>query len=186
MLLTKVTNLVGQTIITNSQSGFQAYSNYAAKTITSRPFSARMGASSQILIEAFRSALRIKEVHVNILYNTGFDTSSENALYHGMRILTSIIQYLIIRQPLLLIGIPGLAILWIGVMSLILLMDIYNNTKVIAIGLCLLSVATNTIGLFILLTSIILYTLSNISKETLLQSKQMNNFNRYMNVGTKP
>jgi hypothetical protein len=66
-------------------------------------------------------------------------------------------------------------------------MDIYNNTKVIAVGLGLLTVATNTIGLVILLTSVILYTLSNISKETSLQIKQMNNnFNHSMNVGTKP
>jgi hypothetical protein len=87
-------------------------------------------------------------------------------------------------------GIPGLAILSIGVMSLLLLIDIYNNTKEIAVGLGLLTVASTTIGLFILLTSIILYTLSNISKEVLLQSKlqskQMNNFNRSMDVNTKP
>jgi glycosyltransferase involved in cell wall biosynthesis len=187
MFLTKVTNFIGQTTITDSQSGFRAYSNYAAKTLTSMPFSAGMGASSQILIEAFRSGLRINEVQVNISYNTGFDTSSENALSHGIMVLTSIIQYIIIRRPLLLIGIPGLAILSIGVMSLLLLMDIYNNTKVIAVGLGLLTVATTTIGLVILLTSVILYTLSNISKEASLQSRQMNNnFNRSIDVETKP
>jgi hypothetical protein len=186
MLLTKVTNLVDQIIITNSQSGFRTYSNYAAKTIAFMLFSARMGASLQILIEAFRSRLRIKKVHVNISYNTGFDSSSENALSHGMRVLTSTIQYLIIRRLLLLIGTLGLAVLSIRVMSLLLLMDIYNNTKVIAVGLGLFTVVTNTIGLFILLTSIILYTLSNISKEALLQSKQMNKLNRYMTIGTKP
>jgi glycosyltransferase involved in cell wall biosynthesis len=183
-LLTKVTNIMGQTTITDSQSGFRAYSNYAAKILVSMPFSAGMGASSQILIEAFRRELRIKEISVNISYNTGFDTSSENALSHGLRVLMSIIQYVIIRRPLLLIGIPGIAILSIGVMSLLSLIDIYNNTKVIAVGLGLLTIATNTIGLFIILTSIILYTLSNISKEASLQSKQMNNFNRSMDVGT--
>ena len=187
MLLTKITNFIGQTTITDSQSGFRAYSNYAAKTLASMPFSAGMGVSSQILIEAFRIGLRIKEVHVNISYNTGFDTSSENALYHGMKVLASIIQYIIIRRPLLLIGIPGLAILSIGIISLLLLMDTYNNTKIIAVGLGLLTVATTTIGLVILLTSVILYTLSNISKEVSLQSKQINNnFNRSMDVRTKP
>jgi glycosyltransferase involved in cell wall biosynthesis len=186
MLLTKVTNFMSQRTITDVTTGFRAYSNYAAKTLAIMPFSAGMGASSQIIIEAFSCGLRIKEVHVNISYNTGFDTSSENALAMGMRILKSIVQYVTIRRPLLLIGIPGLAILSIGVMSLLLLMDIYNNTKVIAVGLGLLTVATSTIGLVILLTSIILYTISYISKEASLQNKQMNNFNRSMDVGTKP
>ena len=186
MLLTKVTNFMAQTTITDATTGFRAYSNYAAKTLASMPFSAGMGASSQILIEAFRSGLRIEEIHVNISYNTGVDTSSENALAMGMRILKSIVQYVIIRRPLLLIGIPCLAILSIGVIRLLLLMDIYNNTKVIAVGLGLLTVATSTIGLVIILASIILYSLSNISKEALLQNRQMNNFTRSMDVDTKP
>jgi hypothetical protein len=169
----------------DSQSGFLAYSNYAAKTLASMPSSAGMGACSEILIEAFRGRLRIKEVQVNnISYNTGFETSTENPLFNRMSVLTFIIQYTVIRRPLLLIGIPSIAILSIRVRSLLSLIDIYNNTKVIAVGLDLFTVATNTIGLFILLTFIILYTLSNISKEVALQSKQMHNFNRSMDVGT--
>ena len=146
----------------DSQSSFLDYSNYAAKTLTSMPFSTGIGACSQILIEAFRGGRRIKEVQVNISYNTGFDTS-ENPLSHGIRALTYIIRYTIIRR-LLLIEISGISILSIGVMSLLSLMEIYNNTKVIAVGLGLFTVATNTIGLFILLTSIILYTLSTSQK----------------------
>ena len=57
MVLTKITNFMGQTTITDSQSGFLAYSNYAAKTLVSMSFSAGMGACSQILIEAFRGGL---------------------------------------------------------------------------------------------------------------------------------
>jgi glycosyltransferase involved in cell wall biosynthesis len=186
LFLTKVTNFMAKTTITDATTGFRAYSSYAARTLASMLFCSGMGASSQILIAAFRSGLRIQEVQVNILYKTGFDTSTKNALSHGMRNLTSIIQYITIRRPLLLIGIPGLAILSVGVMSLLLLMDIYNNTKVITVGLGLLTVASSTIGLVVILASVILYTLSNISKEMLLQSKQMDNFHRATDVGTKP
>ena len=82
-----------------------------ARTIASMPFSSGMGASSQILMEAFRSGLRIAEVPVNVSYSTGVDTSSKNALVHGLGDLTSIIRYITIRRPLSLIGIPGLTIL---------------------------------------------------------------------------
>ena len=108
-MLTKVTNFMSQTTISDATTGFRAYSHHAAKTIASMPFSPGMGASSQILIEAFRSGLRIVEVPVNISYITGVNTSSQNAVTHGLRILTSIIRYIAIRRPLSLIGIPGIA-----------------------------------------------------------------------------
>jgi hypothetical protein len=125
------------------------------------PFSAGMRARSEILTETFRIGLRIKEAHVNT-------------------------QYVTIRRPFFLIGIPSLAILAIGAMSLLLLMDKYNNTKMITLGLGLLAVATSTICLVVLLFYIILYTLFNISEQALLQSKQMKNFNRIMDDDAKP
>jgi glycosyltransferase involved in cell wall biosynthesis len=90
-LLTKVTNFVAQTSISDATTGFRAYSNPAARALASSSFSPGMGASSQILMEALRSGLRVKEVPVNISYETGFDTSTQNAVNMGLGILTSII-----------------------------------------------------------------------------------------------
>jgi hypothetical protein len=161
VLLTKVTDFMTKTTVMDAISGFRAYSNYASKSLLTMLFSAGIRASSQILIETFRNRLRIKEAHVNI-------------------------QYVTIRRPFLLIRVPSLAILTIGVMSLLLLMNIYNNTRMINVGLGLLAVATSTIGHVVLLFYIILYTISNISEESLLQSKQMDNFNRIMHANAKP
>ena len=155
VLLTKVTDFVTKITIMDATSGIRAHSSYVPKSPLTMPFSAGMRASSEILTGTFRNGLEIKEAHVNT-------------------------QYVTIRRPLFLIGIPSLDILAIGVMSLLLLMDIYNNTKMITLGLGLLAVATSTICLAVLLFFIILYTLSNISDEALLQSKQMKNFNRIM------
>jgi glycosyltransferase involved in cell wall biosynthesis len=163
-LLTKVTNFVAQTTISDATTGFRAYSNHAAKILASLPFSAGMGASSQILMEAFRSGLRIREVPVNILYHTGVDTSTQNSISMGMGILTSIIRYITIRRPLSLIGIPGLVILSVGIGSLFLMLDIFNATRNIPTGLGMFTVATAVLGLFLLMTSVILYTLSRILK----------------------
>lgn len=163
-MLTKVTNFMARTTISDATTGFRAYSNYAARTIGSKAFSPGMGASSQILMEAFRSGLRVKEVPVTILYKTGVDTSSQNAMSMGFRILTSIIRYITIRRPLSLIGIPGLAILSIGVACLFLLLDIFNATRIIPTGLGMLTVGTAVIGLVLLMTSVILYTISKLFK----------------------
>jgi glycosyltransferase involved in cell wall biosynthesis len=161
-MLTKVTNFMAQTTISDATTGFRAYSNRAARTLGSMAFSSGMGASSQILMEAFRSGLRIVEIPVNISYTTGVDTSRHNAFTMGLGILTSIIRYITIRRPLSLIGIPGLVILSIGVTGLFLLLDIFNSTRMIPIGLGMFTVATSTMGLVMLMTSVILYTMSKL------------------------
>jgi hypothetical protein len=174
-VLTKVTNFMAQTTISDATTGFRAYSNRAAKTIASMAFSPGMGASSQILMEAFRSGLLIEEVPVNISYRTGVDTSRQNAISMGMKILSSIIRYITIRRPLSFIGIPGLVILSIGVACLFLLLDIFNNTRFIPTGLGMLTIATSVIGLVLLLGSMFLYTLSSVSKEILTHIRGIDN-----------
>ena len=106
-----------------------------------------MGASSQVLMEAFRSGLRIKEISVNILYRTGVDTSTQNSISMGMGILTSIIRYITIRRPLALIGIPGLVILSVGIGGLFLILDIFNTSRSIPTGLGMFTVTTAILGL---------------------------------------
>ena len=184
-LLTKVTNFVAQTTISDATTGFRAYSNHAARVLTSMGFSPGMGASSQMLIEAFRSGLRIKEVHVNISYGTGVDTSTQNAISMGMGMLTSIIRYITIRRPLSLIGIPGLTILSLGVAGLFLLLDIFNATRAIPSGLGMFTIATVVIGLVLLLSSFFLYTLSTISKEVLLRTRENRSYAETKSLGSK-
>jgi glycosyltransferase involved in cell wall biosynthesis len=163
-VLTKVTNFMAQTTISDATTGFRAYSRHAARILASLGFSPGMGASSQILIEAFRSGLRIKEVNVKILYGTGVETSTQNAVSMGMGILTSIIRYITIRRPLSLIGIPGLAVLCLGVAGLFMLLNIFNATRAIPSGLGMFTIATVVIGLVLLMTSVILYTVSRLLK----------------------
>ena len=133
-----------------------------------------MGAGSQIIMEAFRSGLRIEEIPVKITYGTGVATSSQNAVVHGLGVLTSIIRYITIRRPLSLIGIPGLAILSLGVAGLFMILDIFNATRFIPVGLGMFTVATTVIGLVILLGSLFLYSLSTISKQILAHKADTN------------
>jgi hypothetical protein len=167
-VLTKITNFMAQTAISDATTGFRAYSNQAARTLASMPFSSGMGASSQILMGAFRSGLKIAEIPVIISYVTGVGTSSQNALVHGLGDLTSIIRYITIRRPLSLIGIPGLAILTVGIAGLFMIFDIFNATRIIPTGLGMFTVATSVIGLVILLGSLFLYSLSTVSKQLLM------------------
>jgi hypothetical protein len=171
--LTRVANFMASTGITDVTTGYRAYSRDAAKTLTMMKFSSDMGASSQILIEAHRSRLRIVERQVNISYETGFDTSTQNAVTMGMNILTSIIRYIVIRRPLSLIGIPGLAILALGVIGLFLLLDTFEANRSIPTGLGMFTVATVVIGLVVLLSSFFLYSLSSISRQIVFRPESV-------------
>ena len=75
---------------------------------------------------------------------------------------TFIIRYIAIRRPLSLIGIPGLAILTIGITGLFLILDIFNTTRMFPVGLGMFTVATTIIGLVLLMTSVILYTMAKL------------------------
>jgi glycosyltransferase involved in cell wall biosynthesis len=167
-MLTRVTNFMTQTTISDATTGFRAYSRRAAIIMASTAFSPGMGASSQILMEAFRSGLRILEIPVNISYATGVHTSTHGPLTMGMSILTSIIRYITIRRPLSFIGIPGLIILSVGAVCLLLLLDNFNSTRMIPTGLGIFTVATVIIGLVLLMTSVILYTMSKLLDSQIL------------------
>jgi glycosyltransferase involved in cell wall biosynthesis len=183
--LTRIANYMADTGVTDVTTGFRAYSKHAAKTLATMRFSSDMGASSQILIGAHRSGLRVKETQVNISYGTGVKTSTQNAISMGTGILTSIIRYVAFRRPLSLIGIPGLAILILGVAGLFLLLDIFNATRAIPVGLGMFTVATVVIGLAILLNSLFLYTLSSISREIPLQFEESRKIKEVISRATK-
>jgi hypothetical protein len=171
-MLTGITNMMAHTTITDATTGFRAYSNHAARFLTEMRFTSSMGASAQILIEAHRSGLRIKETQVHISYGTGFDKSTQNAVSMGADILSSIIRYITIRRPLALIGLPGLAILCMGTVGLFLLLDTFGITRAIPIGLGMFTVGTVIVGMVLLLSSLFLYALSTISKDVLSHARQ--------------
>jgi hypothetical protein len=81
---------------------------------------------------------------------------------------TSIIRYITIRRPLSFIGIPGLIILSVGAVCLLLLLDNFNSTRMIPTGLGIFTVATVIIGLVLLMTSVILYTMSKLLDSQIL------------------
>jgi Glycosyl transferase family 2 len=176
-MLTGITNMIAHTTITDATTGFRAYSSRAARFLTEMKFTSSMGASAQILIEAHRSGLRISEIQVNISYGTGFDKSTQNAVSMGANIFTSILRYVAVRRPLALIGIPGVAILFVGAIGLFLLLDIFSVTRAIPIGLGMFTVGTVIIGTVLILSSLFLYALSTVSRDVLLHAKDTSNIN---------
>jgi len=90
--------------ITDSQSGFRAYSRRALESLNITEDG--MGASTEILLKAGEAGLRMGEVPISVGYHEG--SSTHNPVAHGLGVVLSTVKHLSIRHPLLAFGVPGL------------------------------------------------------------------------------
>jgi len=162
-MLDKFTNMASDMPFRDTQSGFRAYSKKAIEKIN---FSSNgFGADSEILINASNKQLIISEEKITVLYNTGDKTSTHNPVSQFVTVVNSLIELIAIRRPLKFLGIPGLLILFFGIYYSILVITIFNETRYFSIPSTLVAVTSLTIGLLLLLISIILFAINRAMKQ---------------------
>ncbi|KKH49578.1 glycosyltransferase family 2 protein [Methanosarcina sp. 1.H.A.2.2] len=102
-ILDKVTVLNSGIKITDSQSGFRAF---AASTKDVFRFNATgMAIESEMLADAGRAGLRVKEVEIRVRYDV--DGSTENPVRHGLGVLFRIFKDIEYNKPLYCFTLPG-------------------------------------------------------------------------------
>jgi len=159
--LTKIANVSMNENLTDSQSGFRAYSRKVLSEMI--PSDVGMGVSTEILIKASKSKFKIVEVPITVLYEG--DTSTHNPVSHGTSVLLSTIKFTSIEHPLKFYGIPGIILLGIGLFFVLWTMQYYGQYKVFHITLAAISIGTTVFGLVFLTTGILLYSLVNVVRE---------------------
>jgi glycosyltransferase involved in cell wall biosynthesis len=163
-LITKMVNGSAKNGVTDSQSGFRAYSHLALDRLNF--FEDGMGASVEILLKASKTDLRIVEVPSTCKYNTGdVETSSENPLTHGIGVVFSLIRLIVEERPLLFLGIPSLLCLLAGAGFGLWMLQIYATQKTIETNVALASFSFIIIGFFMLSTAITLYAITRIAEK---------------------
>jgi glycosyltransferase involved in cell wall biosynthesis len=160
-LITKMVNGSAKNGVTDSQSGFRAYSASALDKLNF--FEEGMGASVEILLRASKTDLRIVEVPSTCRYNTGDATSSENALTHGLGVMWSLMRLIVEERPLLMLGVPSLIFLLAGLGFGSWMLQNYTVTHMIQTNIALASMGFILIGFFLLSTAITLYAISRVS-----------------------
>ena len=164
-ILDKITNLAADLPFEDTQSGFRAYSRKALESIT---FSVTgFGVDAEILIDASRKKLKISEVPVYVIYNTGGKTSTKNPISHTTSVVTSLIELIAIRRPLTFLGIPGLILIILGIIFTIVVLALFNETRYFSIPYTLLSVGSLLIGVILALMSDVLYSISKASNRNI-------------------
>ena len=160
-VITKITNASIKEQITDSQSGFRAYSKKVVDELN--PSELGMGISTEILIKASTKNFKITEVPIKILYSG--DTSTHNPISHGSSVILSTIKYTSIEHPLKFYGIPSIIFFIIGISFTYLSAQYYAEIGRLSTNLTIVAAGTVLIAVVLLITSILLYTLVSVVRE---------------------
>lgn len=159
--LTSLANASTDVKVTDSQSGFRAYSNKVLKEIV--PSDYGMGVSTEILIKANNKKFRIAEVPITILYEG--DTSTHNAVSHGASVILSTMKFVSIEHPLKFYGLPGIIFLAIGLFFIVWTIQEFAHSRQIITNISLIGIGAIIMGTMLTMTSIMLYSLVNVVRE---------------------
>ena len=160
-VITQVTNASLKKKLTDSQSGFRAYNKQALTQIS--PSEMGMGISTEILIKASSKGLRIAEIPITILYHD--DASTHNPVSHGTSVLVSTIKFTSIEHPLKFYGIPSIIFLIIGSAFTYSAVQYYVEIGRLNTNLTVIGAGAILIGLVLLISAILLYSLVSIVRE---------------------
>jgi len=139
--------------VVDAQSGFRAYSRRAIEKID--PKDEGMGVSAEILLQARKRKLKIKEVPVSCRYDV--EGSTEGPVRHGLSVLLSILHYMEVEHSLLFFGVPGLIIFSLGLFLGWRVYQIYTTSGVFPTGSALVTIILLIIGMLLGITGLILH-----------------------------
>jgi len=156
-VLTATTNLGSGTHVTDSQSGFRAFSAEAVKkmAITEDGFSAE----SEMQFAIARNGLKVVEVPIAAIYA---EKAKRSPLGHGVNVLSRVLVLLSLRQPMVLFGVPGLLLTGGGVALALLVLDIWGRTKQLATGYFLGAILLCLVGILALFAALMLQSMKEL------------------------
>lgn len=159
-VLNHATRLSSGLKVTDSQSGFRAYSRKALHAIDLNQNG--MGVSSEIIIKAADSKLTIKEAGIVTRYD-GIRASSKGPVRHGLDVINSIVRLVSQKHPILCFGVPGLFFLAAGVVLFLRALDVFNRTNNLITIYMLGWLFCVGVGLFGVLAGLLLWSVQDIN-----------------------
>jgi len=158
-VLTAVTNVGSGQKVSDSQSGFRAYSSKALSALSLTEDG--MSVSSEIQFAISKSGIRVAEVPIDVSY---MDKTKRNPLGHGFSVLSRVMVLFSLKQPLLLFGVPGLALLGGGLFLGARVLSVYSNTHELAIGNALGTILLCLAGLLALFAALMLQAMKELMR----------------------
>jgi glycosyltransferase involved in cell wall biosynthesis len=161
-ILNSLTNSISHTKVTDSQSGFRAYSKKAIATLSLTEEG--IGIESNLLRYADDLNLKIMEVPISCRYDVEH-ASKMNPVHHGFSVINSILKIVEERRPLLFFGLSGTVLVCIGLILGLWVVNVYSITKQFAIGTSLIAILAVMVGVISIFNGIMLHAISKIIKK---------------------
>ena len=159
--ITSLTNTVTGSNLSDTQSGFRAYSKKVLHEIF--PTESGMGISTEILIKSLKKQMTILEVPITISYDN--NSHSQAPISHGASVIMSTIKHVAIERPLLYYGVTGLCFLIVGLIFGAWTIQIYSEQKQVITNIALIGIGGVILGTILLITGTILYSIVNVVRE---------------------
>jgi glycosyltransferase involved in cell wall biosynthesis len=158
-VLTYLTNSVSKSKVTDSQSGFRAYSKKAIDSISLDEKG--IGIESYLQRSADDLDLRIAEVPVSCRYDIEH-ASKMGSMRHGFSVVNTLLKIVEERRPLLVFGSVGIGLVIVGTAMGFWVVEVYSLTKQFAIGTSLISILLLIVGILSIFTGIMLHAISKV------------------------
>ena len=155
-VLLYLTRFLTRNKITDSESGFRAFSRRAIAELelTQKGFAVE----SEMIAVAEEKNLKITEVPISVKYTK--DSSTLNPVRHGLGVFTQIMAMVSERKPLFFFGTVGGLLTLGGLIAGIRVLNVVSASGVVPMGTVMLSVLLLVIGILSIFTGIILHILS--------------------------
>ena len=171
-VLTTVTNVGSGQKVSDSQSGFRAYSAKALNALNLAEDG--MSVSSEIQFAIGKSGLKVKEVPIDVTYE---GKAKRSPVEHGIGVLSRVLVLFSLRQPLLLFGLPGLALLVGGLVLGARVLAVYSNVHELAVGNGMITILLCLSGLLSLFTALMLQAMKELLRgEIAQQAKEVKGY----------
>ena len=170
-VITAASNLSSDMGISDTQSGFRAFSRVAMEKL--RFGSEGMELSLEMLEDAHEKNLRIKEIPVVVRYDVP-KSSNFTAISHGFTILAYALMTLSQKKPLLVLGLPGLGLFATSAAMAMQLVSGFTEQVDLIIGPGLTSIWIGILGLALMATGLVLQSARNFIRHLLVREFNLN------------
>lgn len=161
-VLTTLTNKVSETKVTDSQSGFRAFSK---KAIDSIPLEVDgIGIESAMQRSADDLGLRIAEVPITCRYDIEH-ASKMGSVRHGFTVVNTLLKIVEERRPLLVFGSVGLGLVIVGVLLGMWVVEVYSRSGQFAIGTSLIGILLLIVGILSVFVGLMLDAISKVLRK---------------------
>lgn len=159
-IFNSLTNGASGVALTDSQSGYRAFSPRALEEISFR--SNGFSVESEMQFIASEHRLRMVEVPITVEYA---DRPKRSVVSHGLLVVNGFMRFVGQYRPLLFFGLPGLLVFMVGLGLGVWMIDTYSRTQTLGLGLVLVSILLGMGGMLCFFAGVILHSVRGLLLE---------------------